>query len=93
MTAKQAIAKARAYFDDLFASEAVVHVGLEEVVFDEHAGSWLITIGFARPWDVEETALSAFRDFGGSRPRSYKVVKMADDDGRLIAITNHEAVG
>ena len=47
MDVKEAVSIAKRYVTDLFAEEAITHVGLEEVVFDEQSGDWKVTIGFS----------------------------------------------
>ena len=78
MDAKQAVQKAKSYLIEIYedADEKIKHVGLEEVVFDDDASSWRITIGFSRTWEYRN-ALSAILDDG--RPaRDYKVVEISD---------------
>lgn len=84
MDVKEAVSVAKQYVHDLFGEEKIVNLGLEEVIFDEKAKSWLITVGFSRPWDAPST-------FGGILPqgdpkRSYKVVKIADADQRVLSV-------
>ena len=77
MDVKEAVRLAKEYIGQLFADEEIMHVGLEEVVFDDAAAEWKITIGFSRPWDqaIETRGMS-----GGEvrLKRSYKVVRVND---------------
>ena len=88
MDVNEAVGTAKGYVADLFADEAITHVGLEEVVFDEPSGDWKVTIGFARHWNQ----FSAFLESGSSavRGRSYKVVRIRDRDGRVISLTDRQ---
>lgn len=84
MDVKEAVGVAKQHVRDLFAEEKIVNLGLEEVVFDEKGKSWLITVGFSRPWDAPNT-------LGGILPpgepkRTYKVVKISDADKTVLSV-------
>ena len=82
----EAAQTARKYLIELFSDEEIMHVGLEEVDFDAISNDWKITIGFSRPWDHKNILSTAL---GEGRPaRSYKVVRIHDDDGRIISLTD-----
>lgn len=68
------------------ADEEVQDLGLEEVVFDETANAWKITIGFSRPW--ERRSLAA--NLGGQdwKNRSFKVVEINDHTGKIVGMTH-----
>ncbi len=85
MEVKEAARRAKEYLVDLFSSEQIVNVGLEEVEFD--GISWKITIGFSRPWDHNNSLVAAL---GDRRPaaRSYKVISIDDRDGRVESLTD-----
>jgi hypothetical protein len=83
----EAITKARGYFSDLFGSEPVSQVGLEEVEHDYDG--WKVTIGFYRPAPPSASMLANLTSNQGST-RWYKVVTVSDADGRLISIKNRE---
>ena len=86
MDVKQAVQTAKSYLIELYedTDEKIKHVGLEEVVFDDDASSWRITIGFSRTWEYRN-ALSAVLDDG--RPaRDYKVVEVNDSNGHVISL-------
>ena len=56
MDVKEAASKAVDFINDLYQSEKIRHVGLEEVKFDDQTDEWVITIGFFRQWDkVQES--------------------------------------
>ncbi len=87
MDVKEAVGTAKEYVADLFADEAITHVGLEEVVFDEVSGDWKVTIGFSPHWNQFNAVFSSA--LGPDRQnRSYKVVRIKDRDGRVISLTD-----
>ena len=95
MTAKDAVGQAKRHVGEVFEGENIKHLGLEELEFDDEHGEWKVTVGFTRPWDVEPMAAavtSTFADLvAGVRryPRDYKVVRIRDSDGRVLAVQNH----
>ena len=95
MDVKEAARTAREYITDLFADENVKHIGLEEVEFDHVAEVWNITIGFSRPWELPKdppkgftSVLEELKPPLSSTQRSYKIVRVRDDDGYVISVTN-----
>ncbi len=80
MDVKEAAQAAREYLADLFEEEDISEVGLEEVTFNDSRGEWLITIGFARPWN----RINALRKIGEAR--SYKVVCIDDESGNVTSL-------
>lgn len=94
MEVQEAIQTAKRTVADLFEPEGATNLGLEELEFDEESDTWDVTIGFSRPWDrptlgafAEATSLAT----GLPRPvlrRTYKIVSLAKDDGKLVAIRN-----
>ena len=98
MDVKEAARTARAYITDLFADENVKHVGLEEVEFDDLSAVWHITIGFSRPWELPEdlpppsfasgSVLDELKPPPPSTQRSYKIVRVRDNDGHVISVMN-----
>ena len=84
MHVKLAVESAKKYVADLFAEEEITNVGLEEVKFDDSLDRWIVTIGFSRPWDQKNALTAAL---GEGRPnRSYKVLHIADTDGRVLSL-------
>ena len=75
MDVKEAVAKAKTYVSDLFQSEQIRNLGLEEVEFDEKDSAWYVTIGFSRPWEQAGFVAQA----GLSHPRALKVVRISND--------------
>ena len=88
MNVKEAVAAAKKYVADLFSNEHVQHIGLEEVEFDDQRRVWSITIGFTRAWLPTPSPL-----LYSAKDRDYKVVQIADADGRMLSVKNRELVG
>lgn len=85
MDVKGAVQKARAFIEDLFHGEEISEVGLEEVVFDDESNEWKITISFSRPWDKVTDQELLFEE---APSRSYKVIRIADEDGTIKSLTD-----
>ena len=81
MEVKEAVRSAKAFVSDLFADERILHVGLEEVKFNEQQGIWEITIGFYRPWNRS-------LQLPNLDERSYKIVHIKDEDGQVVSVTH-----
>ena len=85
MQVKEAVRMAKRHIRDLFETEGIKNVGLEEV--ERGDGVWRITIGFSRPWDFESDNL-----FGTTQApirRTYKVVRIGDSDGEIMSVMSH----
>jgi len=82
MDVKQAVRTAKDYVSDLFSEEQIRNIGLEEVEFDDTSKVWLVTVGFARPWENAGFLASA----GLAEPRSYKEVRLSDADGQVLSV-------
>ncbi|MCF6284741.1 MAG: hypothetical protein L3K26_06095 [Candidatus Hydrogenedentes bacterium] len=89
MDVKQAVKQAKMYVADLFADEKPSNLGLEEVEYEEGRGEWLITIGFSRPWESPKNRLAGLVDVVPSG-RSYKVVCVSDETGKVQSVKNYE---
>lgn len=87
MDVKEAVRIAKNYLDELFEGEGLMNIGLEEIVFREISNSWEITLGFSRPWNQKNSLVAAISE-GGHPTRSYKVVSINDDDGRVKSLTD-----
>jgi hypothetical protein len=87
MDVKEAVAAAKQHIRELFAEEAIENLGLEEVEFNDQAREWQITLGFSRPWNIP--SLNPFAD---QRSRSYKVVRISEQTGKVISVKNRETV-
>ena len=84
MDVKAVAQRAKTYVADLFDDEEISNVGLEEVEFDDSLDKWIVTIGFSRPWDHKNSLNLALGE--GRHGRSYKVLHIADTDGRVLSL-------
>ena len=86
MEVKEAVKTAKGHIFELYETENISDLGLEEVELERFSGNWKITIGFYRPWDHRNKLITAL---GEEYPaRSYKVVCINDKDGRVISVTD-----
>ena len=83
MDVKEAVQAAKSYIADVFGSEKISNMGLEEVEFDDSEGLWKVTIGFSRPWE-RQGALGM--DLGLKAQRAYKVVHISNSDGAIKSV-------
>lgn len=92
MTPKEAVAAAKDYVADLFASDGARNIGLEELRFDGREGRWLVTVGFSRDWEgpQEVSRWVGGRD-EGSWSRTFKTVAISDVDGRVVELRHWPA--
>ena len=86
MDVKEAVRTAKDYVTELFSGEEITFVGLEEVVYNEEANSWKITIGFSRPWNNRNAFATPPSDW--RTMRSYKVLSVNGDSGRVESLTD-----
>ncbi len=89
MDVKEAVRIAKEYAADLYQGEQITRLGLEEVVFEESSNSWMITVGFQRPWFRRNQTLMALEDEGlghNFRDRSYKVIRISDTTGEVESL-------
>ena len=87
MDVKDAVQVAKNYIMDLFGEEGLVDVGLEEVDVDP-SGNWIVTIGFSRSWDRNIGSV-----LSGAASRSYKAVRIQDEDGRVLSVKDRTLFG
>ena len=104
MDVKEAVRKAKHYVSDVFADEAPGDLTLEEVVFDDEENVWRITVGFFRPvlktaaqraaeaLGLADTATQRALETLEGLARSYKIVTISDDTGRVRSVRNRELV-
>ncbi|HEX3996367.1 MAG TPA: hypothetical protein VHX39_34790 [Acetobacteraceae bacterium] len=85
MDARTAVSTAKAHVEELFGSEGVFNLGLEEIEFDETNDRWFVTVGFSRSWDKKQGVMADL----SPAERTYKVV-MIDKDGRVRSVKNRE---
>ena len=86
MDVKEAVQIAKEYLTELYKSEQITNVGLEEIVFDDTSNSWKVTIGFSRPWDHKNNLVGTLGD--GLPERSYKVVSINGDSGKVESLVD-----
>ena len=95
MDVKQAAQTAKKYAADVFADDKISYIALEEVEFDEGSDVWRITLSFLRPTgtmnslDVIAPGLSR----GENVRRSYKIVNVHDQSGRVISVKHRVLKG
>jgi hypothetical protein len=97
MDVKEAVKIAKEFIADLFSTEGITNLGLEEVEFDEGSSSWNVTIGFSRPWDKPgPNVLSALAGQLAQQlaeqnlRRSYKIVCIDNITKKVRSVKNME---
>ena len=88
MDVKDAVNTAKQYVSALFADEKLSNLGLEEVEFDEPALEWRVTLGFSRPWDEVGGLASIAQQFNPRR--SYKIIRISDETGKVLSVKNRD---
>ncbi len=89
MNVKEAVKKAIEYIADVFKSERPGSIGLEEVILNEDANTWEVTISFSRPWDYPKVGLVT--GFQPQNPkRQYKIVRIDNKSGEVKSIKMRE---
>ena len=90
MDVKEAVGSAKEYLGEIFSGEEITHIGLEEVVFDDAANCWKITLGFFRPWDLDTDQFlrNPLARIARQSRRTYKIVQIDDDSGKAVSVTN-----
>ena len=81
---KEAVKLAVGYVHELFLSEQMTDLGLEEVEYDDAANAWLVTVGFSRPWDTAFGTFSMIAGQGRAKSRSFKVVTIKS--GEVVSL-------
>lgn len=89
MNVKHAVKKAVEYIVDIFESEKLENIGLEEVVLNEAEDMWEVTVGFSRPWDHQKSGLIASVQALNPR-RRYKIVQIDNESGEVKSIKIRE---
>ncbi|MHB8423811.1 MAG: hypothetical protein ACYDB9_01470 [Gammaproteobacteria bacterium] len=92
MDVKEVVEIAKRYIMDIYASEKITNVGLEEVDFDGTKGVWFVTIGFSRPWDEPRNTFAVLAAQGAYTKRAFKTLRVSDKDGNVLSIKNRESV-
>ena len=92
MDVKEAVKTAKDYISEIYADEQINSIGLEEVKFESGLqGRWDVTIGFFRSFAGESETHMALVLQRDPRRRIYKIVRINDADGRVVALL-HRAV-
>lgn len=85
MDVKNAVIKAIEYISDIFMSEKLENIGLEEVSLDEHKNIWEVTIGFSRPWDYPKSnIITGLKTMNPKR--QYKVVRIDNTTEQIKSV-------
>ncbi len=92
MEVQEAIRRAKEYVLDVFRDEEPTNVGLEEVEFDDREDVWNVTIGFSRPWNSTKSVMASLAGEQPPKKRAYKVVRLRDSDGKMIAIKRRDVL-
>jgi hypothetical protein len=95
MQVREAVSLAKRYVQEIFSDEKIESISLEEVEFDEKVQIWSVTVGFTRPWEGAPGTVAAQFAAAGMMPRrrDYKVVRLSDQDKKMISVKNRELVG
>lgn len=89
MDVKQAVRAAKDYVADILSDEGLTNLGLEEVQFNDNDSTWEVTLGFSRPWNSVQNALTKFT--GDIAPhRVYRVIRIHDRDGQILSFRKRE---
>jgi len=82
---KEAVSIAKDFVSEVLAEEQPYNIGLEEVEFDESSATWLVTIGFSRPWDR-----GPLSGLGSALKRDYRVVTVSDHLATALSMKRSE---
>lgn len=88
MGVKDAVRIALEHTAELFESENISNLGLEEVEYDDSAGEWVVTVGFSRPWDYPKNLFAQMQGTADHPKRDYKVLRIREADGEVVSIRN-----
>ena len=89
MNVKEAVKEAIGYVEDVFETEYLENIGLEEVVLNEALDAWEVTIGFSRPWDHPKAGLITGLQSQNPK-RQYKVIRIENESGKVRSIKIRE---
>ena len=87
MDVKEAVQTAKSYVVNVLSGEDIQSVATEEVVFDNQAGAWKVTVSFFRP---EKRLQGVAATLAGGTPwqgRSFKVIEI-NRDGAVVSMTH-----
>lgn len=89
MDVKGAVVAAKKWVTDVYQSEGITNVGLEEIVLEPSDGVWQITIGFNRLWNSLRDSMDVLKGESTGK-RIYKIVTVKENDGTVVSIKNRE---
>jgi len=86
---KTAVRAARQFTLDLFESETLPNLALEEIEFDESSHQWQVTLGFDSPHKIKRktNGPSLFPTIEEEIQREYKQFNIDAEDGHLVSMT------
>jgi hypothetical protein len=85
MDFKDAVRRAKSYVADILQDEHPLHIGLEEIEYDDASDVWNVTIGFERPAFPAQAAFSELIGRQQQR-RDYRVVRVRASDGVVLSM-------
>ena len=91
MNVKDAARMAKEHIAELLAGEQIRDIAIEETKFQHGANTWLITVGFFRPWHQGITREIPF-DEDRNLLRSYKAVRINDRIERVEEVRERFAM-
>ncbi len=78
MDVKEAVAKAKAFAEQTFASDGLGLIRLEEIDHDDSLGDWLITLGLYRPAVNSRGEQIASWMGNAELKRSYRIFRVSE---------------
>jgi len=92
---KTAVRAARQFALELFETEALPNLALEEIEFDESKHQWQVTLGFDSPHKIKRkiTGPSLFPTIEEEMQRKFKLFSIDAEDGHLLSMTMRSVVG
>lgn len=86
---KTAVRAARQFAVDLYESEPLPNLALEEIDFNESSHQWQVTLGFDSPHKIKRktNGPSLFPTIEEESQREYKQFNIDAEDGHLVSMT------
>lgn len=86
---KTAVRSARQFALELYESDRLPNLALEEIEFDEKSHQWQVTLGFDSPHKIKRRTndISFFPTIEEEIKREYKQFNIDAEDGHLISMT------
>ncbi len=92
MQVRAAVEIAKGYVLDLFGEDGLAGLRLEEVELGAD-GVWNVTVGFTRPLVLTGGLADTLAGLGGPMgPRTYRLVRVRDDDGGVLSVKIREGL-